>query len=51
MLEGAIKREQFDSDTEEKYLDFIKSVLAQLYAEFLGNEIQKAYLESYKEYG
>ena len=33
------------------YLDFIKSELARRYAEFIGHEIQKAYLESYSEYG
>jgi len=51
VLENAIKREQFGQEREERYLDFIKSELANRYAEFLGNEIQKAYLESYKEYG
>lgn len=51
VLENAIKREQFGEEREEKYLDFVKSELAVRYAEFLGNEIQKAYLESYSEYG
>lgn len=51
VLENAIKREQFGEDREALYLDFIKSELAARYAEFLGNEIQKAYLESYSEYG
>lgn len=51
VLENAIKREQFGEDREQKYLDFIKSELSPRYAEFLGNEIQKAYLESYSEYG
>lgn len=51
VLENAVKREQFDEDRERMYLDFIKSELATRYAEFLGNEIQKAYLESYGEYG
>jgi serine protein kinase len=51
VLENAIKREQFGQEREERYLDFIKSDLANKYAEFLGNEIQKAYLESYSEYG
>ena len=32
-------------------LEAIKSELAPRYAEFIGNEIQKAYLESYSEYG
>ncbi|UVC18982.1 PrkA family serine protein kinase [Mesorhizobium onobrychidis] len=51
ILEQAIKREQFPKETEASYLDFIKSELATRYAEFIGHEIQKAYLESYSEYG
>jgi serine protein kinase len=51
VLENAIKREQFAEETEAKYLEFIKSELAPRYAEFIGHEIQKAYLESYTEYG
>ena len=51
ILEQAIKREQFPKETEAAYLDFIKSELATRYAEFIGHEIQKAYLESYSEYG
>ncbi|MEQ3672439.1 PrkA family serine protein kinase [Pseudophaeobacter sp.] len=51
VLEQMIKREQFPAETEAKYLDFIKTDLAQRYEEFIGNEIQKAYLESYTEYG
>ena len=51
VLQQAIKREQFPKDVEHRYLDFIKSVLAPRYAEFIGREIQKAYIESYSEYG
>jgi serine protein kinase len=51
ILEQSIKREQFPEETENSYLDFVKSELAPRYAEFIGNEIQKAYLESYSEYG
>jgi serine protein kinase len=51
VLEQAVKREQYGEETEKNYLDFIKSELAPRYAEFIGNEIQKAYLESYTEYG
>jgi serine protein kinase len=32
-------------------MEFIKGELAPRYAEFIGNEIQKAYLESYHDYG
>ncbi len=51
VLEQAIWREQFPDETEKKYLNFIKAELAPRYAEFIGNEIQKAYLESYSDYG
>src|SRR5271156_4582243 len=50
-LEQAIWREQFPDDVEKKYLNFIKAELAPRYAEFIGHEIQKAYLESYSDYG
>jgi serine protein kinase len=51
VLEQAIRREQFPEDAEKKLLAFIKAELAPRYAEFIGNEIQKAYLESYGDYG
>ncbi|MGB3391790.1 MAG: PrkA family serine protein kinase [Pseudaminobacter sp.] len=51
VMEQAIKREQFPQEIESRFLDFIKSELAARYAEFIGHEIQKAYLESYSEYG
>jgi serine protein kinase len=51
VLEQAIKRDQFPADVEARYLEFIKADLAPRYAEFIGHEIQKAYLESYHDYG
>jgi serine protein kinase len=51
VLEQAIRREQFGDDIEKRDLEFIKGELAPRYAEFIGNEIQKAYLESYSDYG
>ncbi|MBI5275611.1 MAG: PrkA family serine protein kinase [Burkholderiales bacterium] len=51
VLEQQIEREQFPPETEQKYLAFIKEHLAARYAEFIGKEIQTAYLESYSEYG
>lgn len=50
-LEHAIKQENMNDETEQTYISFIKDILAPKYAEFLGDEIQKAYLESYSEYG
>lgn len=51
VIEQAVKREQFAEETENRYLDFIKSELVPRYAEFIGHEIQTTYLESYGEYG
>src|SRR5262249_2448491 len=51
VIEQSVRREQFPDDTEKKLLSFIKRELAPRYAEFIGNEIQKAYLESYGDYG
>jgi serine protein kinase len=50
-LEQAIRREQYADDIEKRYLEAIKAELAPRYAEFIGAEIQKAYLESYNDYG
>jgi serine protein kinase len=51
VLEQAINREQLPEAIENQYLEFIKEDLGPRYAEFIGNEIQKAYLESYNDYG
>ncbi|MBK9348288.1 MAG: PrkA family serine protein kinase [Burkholderiales bacterium] len=51
VLEQQIEREQFPAELEAKYTGFIKEYLAPRYAEFIGKEIQTAYLESYSEYG
>ncbi len=51
VLEKQIEQEQFPPETHEKYLRFIKEFLAPHYVQFIGKEIQTAYLESYSEYG
>ena len=51
VLEQQIEREQFQGELEQKYLAYVKEQLAARYAEFIGKEIQTAYLESYSEYG
>jgi len=51
VLEQQIEREQFSSDVEERYLSFLKGYLIPHYVEFIGKELQTAYLESYSEYG
>ncbi len=51
VLEQQVEREQFPPEVEQKYLAFIKEYLAARYVDFIGKEIQTAYLESYSEYG
>ncbi|MCG8530859.1 MAG: PrkA family serine protein kinase, partial [Desulfovibrionales bacterium] len=51
VLEQQIEQQQFSKETEDRYLGFIKGFLTPKYIDFLGKEIQTAYLESYSEYG
>jgi len=51
VLEQAIEREQYPQEVHDRYLRFIKEYLAPKYVDFIGKEIQTAYLESYSEYG
>jgi serine protein kinase len=51
VLEQQIEQEQYAPEVEQRYMGFIKEYLAPRYAEFIGKEIQTAYLESYSEYG
>ncbi|WP_019615680.1 PrkA family serine protein kinase [Psychromonas ossibalaenae] len=51
VLEQQIEQEQFQTELQEKYLAFIKEHIAPRYVDFIGKEIQTAYLESYSEYG
>lgn len=51
VLEQALRREQLPAETEKRYIEFVKAELAPRFAEFIGKEIQKAYLESYQDYG
>lgn len=51
VLEKQIEQEQFQTEIQERYLRFIKEYLAPHYVQFIGKEIQTAYLESYSEYG
>ena len=51
VIEKQIEQEQFPPETHERYLRFIKEFLAPHYVQFIGKEIQTAYLESYSEYG
>ena len=51
VLEQQIDQEQFPPELHDKYIAYLKEYLAPRYAEFIGKEIQTAYLESYSEYG
>ena len=51
VLEQRILNEQLPEEAQRTMLEFIKGFLAVRYAEFIGKEIQTAYLESYSEYG
>ncbi|MGF1686267.1 PrkA family serine protein kinase [Photobacterium japonica] len=51
VLEQQIEREQFPQEIAEKYLEHLKGYITPKYVEFIGKEIQTAYLESYSEYG
>ena len=51
VLEKQIEQEQYAPEIQERYLRFIKEYLAPHYVQFIGKEIQTAYLESYSEYG
>ena len=51
VLEKQIDQEQYPEDVRDKYVNFIKEYLTPKYIDFLGKEIQTAYLESYSQYG
>jgi len=51
VLEKQIAQEQFSADLRDKYMTFLKEFLTPRYIEFIGKEIQTAYLESYSQYG
>ncbi|MGV3001492.1 PrkA family serine protein kinase [Vibrio sp.] len=51
VIEQQVEREQFPQETADRYLEFLKGYLVPKYVEFIGKEIQTAYLESYSEYG
>jgi len=51
VLEKELEQEQFPQEVHDRLLTHIKEFLAPNYVEFIGKEIQTAYLESYSEYG
>ena len=51
VLEKQIDQEQYSPEVTEKYKEFLKGYLIPKYIDFIGKELQTAYLESYSEYG
>lgn len=51
VLEQQIEQEQFQKEIQDKYLNALKEFISPKYVDFIGKEIQTAYLESYAEYG
>jgi len=51
VLEQRLAREDLPDEIRRRYTEHLKGYLGPRYAEFIGKEIQTAYLESYAEYG
>jgi serine protein kinase len=51
VLEQRLAREDLPDETHRRCVEHVKGYLGPRYAEFIGKEIQTAYLESYTEYG
>lgn len=51
VLEKQIEQEQFPVETRDRYLNFLKEFITPKYIDYIGKEIQTAYLESYSQYG
>merc|ERR1711991_347823 len=45
VLDQQIEREQFSAEIQERYLSHLKGYLIPQYVEFIGKELQTAYLE------
>ncbi len=51
VIEKQIDQEQFPAEIRDSYLNFLKEFITPRYIDFIGKEIQTAYLESYSQYG
>ena len=51
VLQRELEQQQFPKQTYERYLSYLKEFITQSYIDFIGKEIQTAYLESYSDYG
>lgn len=50
VLKDTIKQEQLPQETEDTYIKFIQELTLK-YIDFIGNELQKAFIESYASFG
>lgn len=50
-LRDTITNQEFDKDREEHYINTILSKITEKYKDFIGDEINKAYVDSYSSYG
>lgn len=51
VLEKEVQKLQLAKEVEGKYLDYLKTHIISDYVQYIGNEIQRAYVESYSDYG
>lgn len=51
VLEKEVQKLQLAKETEGKYFDYLKTHIIADYVAYIGNEIQRAYVESYSDYG
>ena len=51
ILETVIMEQHMPQDMEDRYIGFIKEILQPKYVKYIGEEIQKCYLESFSEFG
>jgi serine protein kinase len=51
VLETEIKKLQLNVEKQDRYLNYIESILKPNYIEYISNELQRAYVDSYSEFG
>jgi serine protein kinase len=51
VLRDTIKNNEYDRDTEDHYINTIVNKITEKYKDFIGDEINKAYVDSYSSYG
>lgn len=51
VLTESVRQEQYPEETERKLIGLVREDLASEYLEWLGSEIQRAYIEEYNSYG